>query len=171
MGLEFRYATGEDVPHVVALVERAYRGREATAGWTTETHLLTGPRTQVADVERVVADPDSRFLLAESDAVIVGCALLQRRGDHAYFGMFAVDPRRQAGGIGKALLAACEDAARELWSAQAMTMSVISLRSDLIEWYGRRGYQPIGTSEPFPFHEASGALRTDFALVHLHKGL
>ncbi|MGZ4469699.1 MAG: GNAT family N-acetyltransferase [Nocardioidaceae bacterium] len=171
LDLVFRYASGDDVPEVVALVERAYRGPEATTGWTTESHLLTGPRTRAAEIERIVATPDSRFVLAESGAVLVGCALVQRVGDGAYFGMFAVDPRRQAGGIGKALLAACEDSARDLWSARAMTMSVISLRADLIEWYVRRGYQRVGTSEPFPFHEASGALRTDFDLVHLSKRL
>ena len=103
------------------------------------------------EIDRIVADLASRFVLAESNAAVVGCALVLRAGDGVYFGMFAVDPLRQAGGIGKALLAACEDAAGELWSAQAMTRSVISLRSDLIEWYGRRGYRRAGTSGPFPF--------------------
>jgi len=170
-GPEFRYASIDDVPAVAALVERAYRGPEAATGWTTETELLTGPRTRPADIERLVADPDSRIVLAESHAGVLGCAHVQRGDGSAYFGMFAVDPQQQAGGVGKALLAACEDAARELWSARSMTMSVISLRSDLIEWYVRRGYQLTGTHEPFPFHEASGALRRDFDLVHLRRDL
>lgn len=167
--LDFRYATSEDVVGLAALVERAYRGPEAAKGWTTESHLLDGPRTRVGEIERLVADPDSRFVLAESDAVMLGCALVQRAGAGAHFGMFAVDPGRQASGIGKALLAACEDAARDLWAAQTLSMGVISLRPDVIAWYVRRGYQVTGTREPFPFHEASGALREDFHLVHLSK--
>jgi GNAT superfamily N-acetyltransferase len=169
--LRFRFATSDDVAAIVALVERAYRGSDANAGWTTETHLLEGPRTKPGEVERLIADPDSRFVLAESDHDLVGCALIQRSKSGAYFGLFAVDPLKQAAGIGRALLAACEESARELWSAPQLTMSVISLRSDLIEWYVRRGYTRSGTSEPFPFHEHSGALRDDFELVHLNKRL
>lgn len=168
---QFRQAHHDDVPAVTGLIERAYRGPQAATGWTTESHLLTGPRTRPADVERLVADPASRFVIAERDGVAVGCALVQRRDDDAYFGMFAVDPSQQAGGVGRSLLAACEDTARQLWSARTMVMSVISLRTDLIAWYVRRGYQLTGTSEPFPFHEAPGALRTDFDLVHLSKRL
>jgi GNAT superfamily N-acetyltransferase len=132
LGLKFRYATGEDVPQLVALVERAYRTHVATKGWTTESHPLTGPQTRVAVIDRIVADPESRFVLAESNAAMLGRALVPESGDGAYLGMFAVDPLRQAAGIGTALLAACEDPARELRSAQAMTRSVISPRSDLI---------------------------------------
>jgi hypothetical protein len=71
--LKFRYATGEDVPQLVALVEGVYRGPEATKGWTTKTHLLTGPRTRVAGIDRFVADPESRLVPAESNAAMVGC--------------------------------------------------------------------------------------------------
>ncbi|MGH8892583.1 MAG: GNAT family N-acetyltransferase [Actinomycetes bacterium] len=170
-GLGFRYAVTEDAAAVAALVERAYRGPDAAKGWTTETHLLTGPRTGVAEIEHIVVDPDSRFVLAEAEGALVGCALVRHAGERAHFGMFAVDPARQTGGIGKALLSACEDVARQLWSAPVLTMSVISLRSDLIEWYRRRGYERTGTTEPFPFHDASGPLRTDFELVHLGKQL
>jgi N-acetylglutamate synthase-like GNAT family acetyltransferase len=169
--LRFRFATKSDVPEVIALIERAYRGPEANLGWTTETHLLEGPRTRAGEVAELVTDPESRFVLAEIDEMLAGCALIQRNDEKAYFGMFAVDPRRQAAGAGRALLAACEDSARLLWSARAMTMSVISLRADLIEWYERRGYHRTGTSEPFPFHEQSGELRRDFDLVHLTKQL
>ena len=169
--VEFRFATAEDVAGIADLVERAYRGPEANRGWTTETHLLAGPRARATDIEALVAGRDSRFLLAEATGDLIGCALVQRTGDDAYFGMFAVDPRHQAGGIGRSLLRACEDAARDLWSAQAMTMSVISLRSELIDWYARRGYQRSGTSEPFPFHETTGELRSDFELIHLTRRL
>jgi ribosomal protein S18 acetylase RimI-like enzyme len=167
--LAFRYAVADDVPAVEALIERSYRGEEANAGWTTETHLLEGPRTSPGEIERLLVDGDSRFVLAEAEGVLVGVALIQRTDHGAYFGMFAVDPLRQTGGIGRALLTACEDSARDLWSASELRMSVISQRADLIAWYERRGYARTGTSEPFPFHEHSGALSDDFELVHLSR--
>jgi predicted N-acetyltransferase YhbS len=168
--LTYRFATPADVGAVAALIERAYRGAEAATGWTNETDLLVSPRSDADEVGRLVADPDSRFLLAEAGGELVACVLLQRRGEECYFGMFAVDPRRQAGGVGSAVVAASEDAARRLWSSQAMSMSVISLRTELIAWYARRGYALTGTSEPFPFGDKP-ALRTDFDLVHLRKQL
>jgi hypothetical protein len=58
------------------------------------------------EIDRIMADPESRFVPAESNAAMLGCALVHRAGDSAYFGMFAVDPGRPAGGIGTALLAA-----------------------------------------------------------------
>lgn len=169
--LTFRFATATDVPSVVALVELAYRGPDASSGWTNETELLSGPRTRTDEVERLVADPGSRFVLAEAEGRLVGCALVQRAAVGGYFGMFSVDPAHQAGGVGRALLAECEQTARSLWSASRMSMSVISLRTDLIAWYERRGYRDTGVRTPFPFHEHSGALRTDFDLVTLVKEL
>lgn len=169
--ISIRYAAGHDVPGIVELIERAYRGPEAATSWTNETEFLTGPRTRDGEVDRLVADPDSRFVLAEVSGELAGCALVQRAALAAYFGMFAVDPRQQGGGVGKAVLDACEATARELWAAASMSMTVISLRADLIAWYTRRGYLPDGAREPFPFHAASGARRTDFDLVRLTKDI
>jgi ribosomal protein S18 acetylase RimI-like enzyme len=169
--LTFRYAEPDDVPAVAALVERAYRGPEAEQGWTTESHLLVGPRTALEEVAALVTEADSRFVLGEADGVLVGCAHVRRSGDGAHFGMFAVDPGLQTQGVGRAVLAECERTARELWGARTMTMGVISLRSELIAWYERRGYARTGASEPFPFAPERGALRSDFDLVQLRKAL
>lgn len=173
----FRYATVEDAALVTALIERAYRGPEAAASWTTESHLLTGPRTTEPEIAALIADSHSRFVIAERfdvterRDVLLACALIQKDGEEAYFGMFAVDPSRQAEGVGKRVLEKCERAARDLWASKAMTMVVINLREELISWYERRGYQRTGKTEPFPFHAASGAVRGDFHLIELRKEL
>jgi len=171
----FRYATAHDAAQVTELIERAYRGPDAAKGWTTEAHLLTGPRTTEAEIAGLIADHDSRFVLAErldpieKRDVLLACALAQKDGAEAYFGMFAVDPGQQASGVGKTVLEKCERAVRDLWAAKAMTMVVINLRGELIEWYERRGYLRTGKTEPFPFHAASGAVRGDFHLIELRK--
>jgi ribosomal protein S18 acetylase RimI-like enzyme len=170
--LTFRTATAADVPAVTALVERAYRGPVAATGWTTETELLTGPRTSEEHVAELAAEPGSRFVLAEADGALVGSALVQAPeapGEAAYLGMFAVDPAYQGSGLGKAVVAAAERTVHELWAAPAVRLTVISLRAELIEWYERRGFVRTGRHLPFPFHEASGALRTDFDLVEMQK--
>lgn len=169
--LHFDFAGLADVPHVAALIERAYRGPAAAKGWTNESTLLEGPRSSPGEVEQLIRDPDARFVVARDGDTMVACALIKKSGDGAYFGMFAIDPDRQGGGLGKAMMAQSETSARTLWGARFIKLSVISLRDELIAWYQRRGYVRTGVSEPFPFDTATGALRTDFDLVELNKPL
>ena len=169
--LVFSFATIDDVPRVAALIERAYRGTVAATGWTNETDILEGPRSSPSEVERLVRDPSSRFLMAIEDGQLVACCLLQQYGEGAYFGMFAVDPERQQQGLGKDMVSHSEEAVKVLWKAKFLRLTVISLREALIAWYQRRGFKLTGEREPFPFDEAPGALRTDFDLVVLQKPL
>ena len=165
----FAFAGLADVPRLALLIERAYRGPEAAKGWTNESEILTGPRSSPAEIEALIRDKESRFVTAFRGDRLVGCALIRREGDAAYFGMFAIDPDTQGGGLGKAMMTRCEEAARELWGATSMRLTVISLRARLIEWYERRGYVQTGEREAFPFDSATGAVRTDFDLTVLRK--
>ncbi|MGW1724327.1 GNAT family N-acetyltransferase [Streptomyces sp. NPDC002306] len=150
-GLIFRDATETDVDALVALVESAYRGDASRAGWTTEADILEGQRTDPEGVLAVVEAPDSRLLTVERDGRMVACCQLEHRGDHAYFGMFAVSPTQQGGGLGKAVIAEAERLARATWGVTEMHMTVISVRDDLIAWYERRGYRRTGKKSPFPY--------------------
>lgn len=149
--MAFRTADEPDIPAIVELVESAYRGEASRAGWTTEADLLHGQRTDPRAVAEVIADPHGRMLLAEQDGELVACCHLEDREGHAYFGMFAVRPTQQGGGVGKAVLAEAERVAREEWHAAEMHMTVISQRDDLIAWYERRGYERTGKAIPFPY--------------------
>lgn len=150
--LRFRFATAEDVASIVALVERAYRADDG--GWTTEAHLISGRRTGADEVQDLVASASGGLLTLADRGEIVATCQLDRRDDHAYFGMFAVDPRRQARGLGRALLAEAERIARDEWRCARMRMTVISARGDLIAWYERRGYRRTGVASPFPYGDA-----------------
>ncbi len=161
-GLTFRDATDADVDTLVALVESAYRGDSSRAGWTTEADILEGQRTDPEGVRAVVESPDSRLLTVERDAEIVACCQIERRGIHAYFGMFAVSPALQGAGLGKVILAEAERQARASWDVREMHMTVISVRNDLIAWYERRGYRRTGRMTPFPYaDERFGIPRRD----------
>ncbi|MEU3840077.1 GNAT family N-acetyltransferase [Streptomyces sp. NPDC028635] len=149
--LTFREATDADVDALVALIESAYRGDASRAGWTTEADILEGQRTDPEGVLEVIKSPDSRLLTVEQGGVIVACCQLEHRGDHAYFGMFAVRPTLQGGGVGKAVIAEAERQARAVWGVTEMHMTVISVRDDLIAWYERRGYRRTGRMTPFPY--------------------
>ncbi|MEU0781937.1 GNAT family N-acetyltransferase [Streptomyces sp. NPDC006173] len=150
-GLTFRDAKDDDVDVLVALIESAYRGDASRAGWTTEADILEGQRIDPEGVLAVIESSDSRLLTVERDGTVVACCQLEHRGDHAYFGMFAVSPALQGGGLGKVIIAEAERTARETWGVTEMHMTVISVREDLIAWYERRGYRRTGRTTPFPY--------------------
>ena len=171
----FRYARRADAAGLVHLIETAYRGADAAERWDSEAHLLRGPRTSRSEVQALVADTDSRFVLLDDLHRLLACALIQkhgaydRRGEAAYFGMFAVHPDARTEGLGRRLLAECERRVQTLWGAPALVLTVISLRTELMAWYERRGYRPTGQRLPFPFSDTSGETRRDFDLVELRK--
>lgn len=171
--LTFRDAADADVDELVALIESAYRGDSSRAGWTTEADILEGQRTDAEGVREVVESPDNRLLTVEREGRIVACCQLEHRGDHAYFGMFAVSPDLQGAGLGKAIIAYAERLVRETWGANEMHMTVISVREDLIAWYERRGYRRTGRTTPFPYgDERFGIpLRADLRFELLVKEL
>lgn len=148
--LNIRRATTADLPALHALVERAYRGDGARAGWTHEADLVEGRRLNPDELAVALAEPDVRLLICEDARTLVGCVQVTRSGGgRAYLGLLTVDPGRQAGGLGGHLLSAGETAAGELGAA-AVEMTVIDVRPELIAWYERRGYRATGERRPFP---------------------
>ncbi|MEZ4404444.1 MAG: GNAT family N-acetyltransferase [Kofleriaceae bacterium] len=147
----FRPATLADVAALVALVESAYRGDASRAGWTTEADLLGGQRTDAADVRACIERPASVVLIAEQAGGLVACAHVAAEGDAGYFGMFAVTPGAQGGGLGSAVLAEAERLVRDDWGLPRMRMTVIDVRDELIAYYQRRGYARTGIHKPFPY--------------------
>lgn len=171
--LQFRVAAQADVPHVVALVESAYRGESSRAGWTTEADLLQGQRTDPAMVASLVSSPDDVVLVAVNGDRIVACCQLEKRYDRAYFGLFAVSPKAQGAGLGKLVIAYAERYAATQWSSGRMEMTVLRQRVDLIAFYERRGYQDTGIRSPFPYGDARFGIpqRDDLEFTLLEKVL
>lgn len=149
--MEIRQATAADIPRLHALIESAYRGDSARRGWTHEADLLGGQRTDHDALADMIDSDDQTILVGEGDGEIVGCiAVTRKAGELAYIGMMTVDPTRQAGGLGRRLLAAGERYARDWFGAHDVEMTVIEGREELMHWYERRGYARTGESRPFP---------------------
>ena len=143
-------ASVEDIPAIKDLINSAYRGEAAAKTWTSETDLIAGDkRTDENDLQNVLKLPGSIFLkYIDEEKRVTGCVNLQQQGHRIYLGMLSVSPGSQGAGIGKQLLQASEEYARHL-QCTTIYMSVISLRTELINWYLRYGYRVTGETKPF----------------------
>jgi ribosomal protein S18 acetylase RimI-like enzyme len=163
-----RAATAADVPALADLINRAYRSDPTQAGWTTESHLLEGPRIDAATLLALLAAAPAVLLQAETAGRLSGCVYLEPQGETLYLSLLAVAPEAQAHGLGRQLLAAAEAHARQAGCRQ-VKMSVLALRPDLLAWYERQGYHRTGASEPFPDTTRFGRPRQPLTLLALAK--
>jgi len=170
---EFRFASLDDAPDVVALVESAYRGDSSRVGWTTEADILGGQRTDLDEVTSIIHDPTARLILANCNSQLTGCVLVRDEKASAYIGMLAIRPEHQAHGLGRKLLEQAEQCARSTWAAAMARMTVIVQREELIQYYERRGYCRTEHREPFPYGDPRFGLpkRPDLEFIVLEKPL
>jgi predicted N-acetyltransferase YhbS len=163
-----RAATRTDIPALHVLVESAYRGDSARRGWTHEADLLDGQRTDPVSLAEIIDDPDQRILVALDGSAIIGCVQIARKENgKAYLGLLSVNPLLQATGLGKQLIAAAEHDAATYFGASVMEMTVIGKRTELIDYYRRRGYLPTGEERPFPFGDERFGLPKTSELVFI----
>lgn len=148
--IEFRKALIDDAGEIVRLVNSAYRGESSKRGWTTEADLLGGQRTDIDEVSRLIDAEGSLFLLCIQAGSLVGSVHLEQEVHGAKLGMLAVKPELQGRGIGRGLLLQAEKAALAVWGVDKTRMAVLTFRTELIEYYGRRGYSRTGCFEDFP---------------------
>ncbi len=143
-------ATTEDIRPLVILLNNAYRGEGSKKGWTSEADMVSGElRTNVAAVKELMQLPGAIFLKYTNDAdKMEGCVFLQKKNKKLYLGMLSVAPLLQAKGIGKQIMTAAEQYARQQ-ECKTVFMRVISIRHELIAWYERQGYYKTGEVQPF----------------------
>ncbi len=149
-----RVALIEDAEAITRLVNSAYRGESSKAGWTTEADLLGGQRTDSEKIHEMMGEPGSVLLVGGLDGIQFCVSLIRKPEKRTYLGMLTVLPTLQDRGWGAQLLARAEEWARENWQTKIMEMTVITKRTELIEWYLRRGYSRTDRSEAFPYGDS-----------------
>jgi ribosomal protein S18 acetylase RimI-like enzyme len=165
------YATASDIPVIVTLLNSSYRGDASRKGWTTEADLIAGEvRTDEQNLTGVMNEPGSVMLKYEEGDQLLACVNLKKHGDRIYLGMFSVAPELQGAGIGGQILKAAEEhAARE--GCGSIYMYVISVRTELIDWYKRKGYKETGERVPFQEDGLTGRHLQPLEFLVLEKEL
>jgi ribosomal protein S18 acetylase RimI-like enzyme len=172
--LTFRAAGEADVGAIVTLVESAYRGDASRAGWTTEADMLDGQRTDAEEIRGWLRRRQAMILLGQRGDELLASLVLSDHGQgRAYLGMFAVSPRQQGSGVGRAMLREAERLARSEFRAERLRMTVIGQREELIAWYTRCGFARTGEREDFPYGDPRFGLprRDDLYFEVLEKAL
>ncbi|HEX3364761.1 GNAT family N-acetyltransferase [Phenylobacterium sp.] len=172
--IRLRPATEADLAEIVALSNWAYRGTGEAASWTVESYL-EGERTTKDTLRAdLAATPSAQILTWRDEAgELQGHCWLEPGADDVwYLGLLSVRPDRQDRKLGRTLLSAAEDYARER-GARRMQMTVINVRDTLIAWYERRGYGLTGETRAFPYGDDrfGKPLRDDLCFVVLERAL
>ncbi|MFM9836029.1 MAG: GNAT family N-acetyltransferase [Methylophilaceae bacterium] len=152
--LNFHKAELAECDAIAKLINSAYRGETSRKGWTTEADILDGLRTTTAEVGKIIKRENAFILIGvlKDEIVATICCEWQAIGgsNTAHFGMIAVKPTLQNKGYGKQIIKAAEALTRREWRAVGFTMTVISLRHELIAFYEKLGYQRTGEFQDFP---------------------
>lgn len=170
----FAPAVESEFPAIVDLVNSAYRGQGAQAGWTTEAGYIDGQRIDLDSLkEDLAAAPQAVLLTLRDDAAgpLLGCVWLEPDADAPdawYLGMLTIRPDQQDRKLGAALLAHGEAYAKSR-GARRVHLTVVHLRDTLIAWYQRRGYALTGKTKPFPVGERLGKPQRALEFVVLEK--
>lgn len=138
--IETRLADDDELcGRITDLVNRAYAIGEAGM-WQPGT-----TRTTRDGIARLIAQGELVGAWFEDDPV--GCVRLHRIDPSTWgFGMLAVDPDRQSGGAGSALIDAAERIARSRGAARMQLEILVPIeleqpsKARLRSWYARRGY-------------------------------
>lgn len=152
-----RVADKDEADQVADVVNRAFEVERPM-----RSH---GDRTSSENVRQLMLAGDT-FFVAEQDSRIIGAVLVRITGHTGYFGMLAVDPALQRGGIGRALREHAEEFCRQHGCAE-MTLTTGDFRTELLPYYSRAGYSIVST-EPGP---AEWSMRNEFRIVHMAKPL
>ena len=159
-----------DAATITALLNSAYRGETAKLGWTHEADLIAGDtRTNESSLLQLIDLPGSIVVKFTNDQnQIIGCVNLQQHENKLYLGMLSVAPHLQGGGTGKQLLNAAEEYAQHL-NCRSIYMTVITLRSKLIDWYQRHGYEDTDERKVFIEDNLTGKHLTQLEFMTLEK--
>ena len=155
--MELKTAVEADFAEIVALANWAYRGADGSVeSWNAEQGIVGGQRMNDELLrEELAAKPKGSLLVARdaAEGPILGTAWLNPEADGVwYLGLLTVRPDLQNRHLGRTLLTAAEEYARER-GGRRIRMTVLHVRDALIGWYERRGYAKTGETEPFPYED------------------
>ena len=100
--------------------------------------------------------------------MLVACIGLSLDHNSVEIGTFAIDSSIQNLGYGKQMLNYVAQSCSEV---RDLIMYVLDVRSELIAYYQRRGYQITGHTEPYPVNANVGQPLVPIQLIEMKKAI
>jgi predicted N-acetyltransferase YhbS len=131
--MNIRFADKADFDAILGLVNRAFE---------VESSFINGDRLDRRSLRGYF--DKGRFLVLEDNGALAGCVYVELHSEHSYLGLLSVEPSVQKVGLGRRLVAAAEEFARNMGSS-CMQLTVVHLRTELPPFYEKLGYKVVGT--------------------------
>jgi GNAT superfamily N-acetyltransferase len=164
-----------DAEELSRFVNSAYRGESSKQGWTTEADLLDGQRIDPAMIGEMLSSSQSAIWIEFQQMRIQSCvylsikpSVLDKNINCLYLGLLTVRPDIQNRGLGKKMLSWSEIQAKSL-GLSSIEMTVITQRTELIQWYIKHGYAKTNHMMAFPVGPQFGVSKTQLEMVVLKK--
>ncbi len=133
--VQLRIAQSADAPAVAQLINTAF---------LVERVAFDRDRIDAQGVREFMQN--GPFLIAEDATGLSGCVHVEIHGERSYLGLLSVAPARQGTGLGRRLVAAAEECARNA-ACRTMDLRIISPRAgSLLPFYQHLGYAQNGTA-------------------------
>ncbi|HEV7232581.1 MAG TPA: GNAT family N-acetyltransferase [Bacteroidia bacterium] len=137
--MKIRPGTLSDVEPLLKIINKAYE---------VESFFIDGDRITKSGLEQRF--DTGAFLVSEENSAINGCIYFEIRKDRGYFGLLAVKTDQQGKGLGSRLISEVETYCLNA-QCRFMDIQVVNLRTELLAYYKRLGYEETGTA---PYEKA-----------------
>ena len=170
--LNIRTAKIDDVAQLVEWINLADRA-QSERSWTTEKAFVDGIRITNEQLSGDLSWSNFKLFIGENEqGLLVACIGLSIDHNSVEIGTFAIDSSIQNLGYGKQMLNYVEVyVAQSCMEVRDLIMYVLDVRSELIAYYQRRGYQITGHTEPYPVNANVGQPLVPIQLIEMKKAI
>ena len=146
---------------------------QSERSWTTEKAFVDGIRITNEQLSGDLSRSNFKLFIGENEqGLLVACIELSLDHNSVEIGTFAIDSSIQNLGYGKQMLNYVEVyVAQSCMEVRDLIMYVLDVRSELIAYYQRRGYQITGHTEPYPVNANVGQPLVPIQLIEMKKAI
>ena len=146
---------------------------QSERSWTTEKAFVDGIRITNEQLSGDLSRSNFKLFIGENEqGLLVACIELSLDHNSVEIGTFAIDSSVQNLGYGKQMLNYIEAyVAQSCSEVRDLIMYVLDVRSELIAYYQRRGYQITGHTEPYPVNANVGQPLVPIQLIEMKKAI
>ena len=145
---------------------------QSERSWTTEKAFIDGTRITNKQLSEDLSRSNFKLFVGENEqGLLVACIGLSLDHNSVEIGTFAIDSSVQNLGYGKQMLNYVEVYVAQSYMDVRDLIMVLHVRSELIAYYQRRGYQITGHTAPYPVNANVGQPLVPIQLIEMKKAI